>query len=578
MDYAVQARQRRIELARACAPVPGQVAALNVDSLITDLGTGTMAILTALSKVLDKHTSIERFHQALEEFHTLQARSHLPLPRPDRNRGRAAAAMLDAVSQAVETTLDAAACPDIAQAQMLQSQAQRLLDEAAALWKAIAPAEDAWDLNRLGPSDTNAGAVPTSFLANMQRIDAQTPAAHGAHSRGSGLIAALNFAAADAFLDRHHFDALLDESLRVLDRPDVAQIAEDPEWVHQHQLAATRAAGDTTKMNRTLNDPDTTDAEFLDALMDFVDDLREVRLRYVLAALLKVGGVNVPPGGRGKGVGGAGDLIRQANDRWPGLDLDRTLSSAGRNIAAHRDYHLDNDHVVLTSTLDPDAIRIPFDEFIDAVLAQLELAMALETALEMALARHDCRIPSSPDTNKVVREAALTLVLAVAGLTEPQFSYAEDQLHISAVGTSATFHPLVAGLTSILPDHINILSIDCSDHAVMADITAFRTYQARGELDAYEDAMATITTCAAIRIDGVAPYPDPDSDWPTFVYWVGATARPNGLGALVREVKRARAICELADSKDGVETCQRLLQAARSGALDRQELPAALHL
>lgn len=576
VDYEVQARQRRINRARACAPVPDQLEPLDIDSLVTDLGMGTMAILKALSKVLEKHASVERFQHALEEFHTLQARSQLPLPRPHRNRGRAAAAMLDAVSQTVETTLDAAACDDIAQAQTLQIRAQHHLDTAAALWKDIAPSEDPWDLNRLGLTPTAQGAEPTNFLDTIGRIDAHTPAVHGPHARGSGLIAALNYATADTYLDRQQFDALLDESLRVLDRPNVAKIAQDPEWVHQHQLTATRAAGDTAKMNRTLNDPDVTDAECLDALMDFVDDLREVRLRYILAALLKVDGGAIPPGGRGKGVSGAGDLIKKANAKWPGLDLDRTLGSAGRNIAAHRDYHLEKDYVVLTSTLDPEAIRMSFDEFLDAVLAQLELVMALETALEMALARHDCQIPASPDTNKTVREAALTLALTVAGLTEPQFTYTDDHLQITASGTSTKFQPLVAGLTNLIPNNINFLSIDCNDHHVTADVNAFRTFHTRGELDGYEDAMATIMTCASMRIDGLAPYPDPDSDWPRFVYWVAATARPNGLGALAREVRRAQTICELADSHEGIDTCQLVLQAARGGAFDAQDLPVAL--
>lgn len=565
VDYAVQARQRRIALARACAAIPDQVEALDVNSLITDLATGTMTMLTALSKVPDKHASIEHFHHALEDFRTLQARSHLPLPRPHRNQGRAAAAMLDAVSQTIETTLDAAACDDMAQVQRLHSKAQHHLDSATALWREIAPSEDPWDLSRFGAlaAAGNGNGEPPSFLDTIEHLDAQTPARHGSHARGSGLIAALNYAAADAFLDRQHFEVLLEVSLRILDRPEVTEIAKDPEWVHQHQLAATRAVGDTAKMNRTLNDPDVTDAECLDALMDFIDDLREVRLRYTLAALLKISGEDIPPGGRGKGVNGAGDLIKRANRKWPGLDLDQTLSSAGRNTAAHRDYRLDNDHVVLTSTLESDAIRMTIEEFIDAVLAQLELAMALETALEMALARHDCPIPASPDTNKLVREAGLTLVLAVAGLTQPEFSYASDHLHITALGVSAKFHPLVAGLTSMLPDHINTLSIDCTDHTVMADLTAFRDFQARGELDAYEDAMATLTTCASMRIDGIAPYPDPTTDWPKFVDWVGATARPNGLAALVREVKRAQAICELADSDEGVNECRLVLQAAR---------------
>lgn len=580
VDYAVQARQRRIALARACAPTPDQIEPLDVDSLTTDLVTGITAMLTALSAVLDKHASIDHFQKVLEDFRTLKARAHLPLPRPHRNQGRAAAAMLDDVAQTVEATLDAAACDDMAQAQRLQSKAQQHLDSATALWKKIAPSENPWDLSRLGPlapaDGGNGNGEPPSFLDTIEHIDAQTPAAHGAHAHGSGLIAALNHAAADAYLDRQHFDALLELSLRICDRSEIAKIAKDPEWVHQHQLAATRAVGDTAKMNRTLNDPDVTDAECLDALMDFIDDLREVRLRYTLAALLKVSGEAIPPGGRGKGVNGAGSLIKRANDKWPGLDLNQTLSSAGRNTAAHRDYRLDNDHVVLTSTLDSDATRMTIEEFIDAVLAQLELAMALETALEMALARHDCAIPASPDTNKLVREAGLTLVLAVAGLTQPEFSYASDHLHITALGTSAKFHPLVAGLTSVLPDHINTLSIDCTEHTVTADITAFRDFQARGELSSYEDVIATVTACASMRIDGVAPYPDPDSDWPTFVHWVGATARPNGLGALAREVRRAQTICELADSHEGVEACQLVLHAARVGALDGPELPPGL--
>lgn len=577
VDYIVEARQRRIAQARECGPCFSAVEPLDVDTLIPDISAGVFDMLRALATLLDQRTSIDSFHRKYQKFQMLCARSHLLLPRPHRNQGRAAAALLDAVSMTVEATLDAAACADMGQAQRLAFQAQRHTDDAALLWEEIAPSRQAWDLQQLNLLGQDERQEASDFLDTIARIDAHAPAVHGPHTNGSGLIAEINYAAADAFLDRQNFDILLEEALSIVDRAEVAQIAADPEWVHQHQLASTRAAGDMAKLDRTLNAPDVTEAECLDALMDFVDDLHEVRVRYVLAALFKIYGNAMPPGGRGEGVSGAGSLLNKAASTWPSLGINSTFSSEARNIAAHRDYHLDGGTVVLSSRLDPTASRFSIDVFIDTVLGQLEVVLALETALEIALARQGCSIPPSPATSRIVREAGLTLGLSVAGLTQPRFVWGDGYLHITALGNSAEFHPLVAGLTNMLPDEVTVLLIDCTGHEVIADLKAFRAFQARGQLSTYEDAMATIATCASMRIDGTSPYPDPDSDWAGFVYWVGATARPQGLATLVREVKRAQRICELADARDGCRACEELLIAARSGALDNQGLPAGLH-
>lgn len=575
VDYAVQARQRRIAQLGPAAPVPPDIAPLVVDSILEDVTSGVLAMHAALGKVVDQHTPIERFQQARSDFDTLRARAHLPLPRPHRNQGRAAAAHLDAAHRCLEATLAAATSPDIAQAQKLQVEAQRHLDEASALVARLSPASETVELQAMDILTRNPEGKPANFMETINHIDAQTPALHGPHANGSGMIALVNQLAADALLDREHFDVLLHEALQIVDKPEVADIANDPEWIHQHQLATTRAAGDMAKLSRTLTAPDATEAECLDALMDFVDDLREVRLRYVLAALLKVDGHPLPPGGRGEGVSGAGDLIKKAK-RWPGLDLENALDSDMRNIAAHRDYHLDGSDVVLDSRLNLAATRHSLADFIDMVLAQLELVLALETALEMALTRHGHTIPNSPQTNTLVRETALSFGLAAAGLTNAHFQWLEDHLTITAHGTTAKFHPLVAGLTTALPDHVNTLTINCDDHEVTADITAFRASQSESQLSTYENALASMAACAAMRINGEAVCPIPDGNWTTFVSWVAETAQLHGLAHQVREVKRAQAICERAESEAGIEACHNLIQAARAGTLPAQDIPVAL--
>jgi len=575
VDYAVQDRQRRIAQLGPAAPVPPDLAPLTIDSILEDVTSGVLKMHKALGKVVDQHTPMERFQQARSDFDTLRARAHLPLPRPHRNQGRAAAAHLDAAHRSFQTFLQAAVSPDIAQTQKLQVEAQRHLDEASTHLARLSPTSETVELKAMDILAHNPEGKPANFLETIDRIDAETPAPHGPHANGSGLSAMVNQLAADALLDREHFDVLLHQALQIADKPEVAAIANDPEWVHQHQLATTRAAGDMAKLSRTLTAPDTTDAECLDALMGFVDDLREVRLRYVLAALLKVDGHPLPPGGRGKGVNGVGDLIRKAK-RWPGLDLENTLDSDLRNIAAHRDYHLDGSDVVLDSRLNLEATRHSLDDFIDMVLAQLELVMALETALEIALTRHGHTIPTSPHANTHLRETALSFALAAAGLTHPQFQWLDDHLTITAHGTTAKFPPLVDGLTTALPDHVNSLTINCDDHAVTADATAFRAYHSRGQIPAYEEIVALMSTCAAMRVDGDAVCPTNDGNWTTFVYWVAVTTQPQGLGPLVRELRRAQAICERAECEAAIEVCKNLIQAARAGTLPAQDIPVAL--
>lgn len=488
--------------------------------------------------------------------------------RPRINSARSLGDSISRMRDAIDVTLEAAESRGMDVAQRLAEKSQNLVESAAEhLLKAVQ-----FDELNTGPQGvvSLSAARDTMHLATgmldlrpslLRDIDLEM---------GSGAERVVAESIASSFFDLDRFEALRREVEKALISADFARVFRDPQWVTFHQTAQERAMGQARRLQRTLGDESVVDYELLDAFMDLIDDLREVRLRHVLSLMLAATGDAVPAGGFGKQFR-TGTAILRSIEKWPGLDMGSVLDEGLRQVAAHRDYSLSEGDVHLNVSSGTPLVLRP-QVFIDRVLAHLELITALECGVAAVMSAQRVHVPLSERSKEVLVSyiAEHFLELFLDGHVDTVDEGA--RVLVSCGAPPANMQALASGLSSVLPARIESVLIRPSNgEEWSANLRLYREEVAGRDGDA--SLLLLLRALAATeRGEQAAPAPFAWEELARAVI-VESCKRPvpEAAGRLVE----ARRLLHSIGCDEGVADVREFLGYLRSGKLSSEQIPAS---
>lgn len=572
VDYGLLDRQRRLREFREAAGNPSGIQAHALPSDVRDFREEAekraSRLHAALGKFIDGRLSPTDFAHIYADFDAFRSALEVPLPRPARNSGRIVSLAVSEFQRAISTGVEAYASLDMGGAQEAARASQSHIDQAVRLISRLAMDNQSLSEAIRDASDELPHGADASLVDVIQGLGAQADLR--SHGGNSGLEVFAARLVARQFFDSMKFEELLEAAEELVDRTDIVDLFATDGWVEQHQQAQDRAIGDLKQLIRLLEDEDATDQEHLDGFMAFVDDLREVRLRYSLAVMLAANGFPVAPGGRGQQCG---KLIKQASSHWPQLGLEKILNENLRQVAAHRDYALRSGRVILRPE-NPLEESMSVDAFVDKVLAQWELVTAFETAIAIAQSKHGVPVALSSHAATTTRTALLEILLAVAGLSATETIWDDTTLRLQADGELKNVGQCIAAINTLIPAEVIDVHLDTSSDTITAHLPPLRDYQGTSHDAGAERVLAFMRVCAHIRVNGKATCPI--RSWDDLAAYVAVSVLDAGPSEVVRQLKRARTTCVEADEAQAVKNCDLMLKHVRGGGLDDSPLPGPL--
>ena len=509
VDFGLLGRRKVIDEFRE-GRLPGRPGPADPETVGDQAEAAFDRLGAALRHVAQKGRDASRLTRAFEHIDSLVASwPEDALPRPHRNSGRRISHMLEEFRRAMEAFVEAVYDETIDAAQAHAREGQTILDSVG-VGASRDQVEDWQDLGRRA-----LGRVGGSPL-ELTRLDEQLAGSlsHGtpsAHPAGFGLQLFVMDAIVDDLFDRMNVEYLRAAFTRALGaaQPPQAALFLQSDW----RAEALRVGRISTSGWRTIarvigDDPD--DIEIVDSLLSLVEANREAVLRFTLATLMTLSGGTWPSWQART----SGSIIKAADVMFASLKLGQ-VDSGLRHVGAHKAFDVQEDVVELR--LDGGQIqRYSAEDFLDRCLHALEVTAAFQYALFDWVGTLGVEWPSSPLQRASDREDALAFMLGATGFDVLSTDFSDEIVEVTVTGERRPWGPIIAALSSILPDSVRILSIVGQDAAmngftVSADLGPVRDFLAREEGSEFDrQSILLIAALQAIQTDGESEVP---SDW-----------------------------------------------------------------
>lgn len=571
VDPHVVKRQQRLRilipmLEEAAAALQNEVAAPAEvwDDFDEAILTATPSAISAMGRFVDGTGTSAECVDAIRPLLRLEQIYRNPAPRPRRNEGVVRHAILASLMASLRLALDASALPRMGDVERMARQSQQALDDATAridemmrLRRARGEAENA-SLSALVRDYTDSSRPMLSLAAHP----AARPQGWSVSAAGAEAVEWVGSAVAAALFDQASFDRVQAYGLTVLDRPELKDVLDDPDWIQRAQTCIEKSIFQNRELTRLFADPTADDFELVSGLMSFVEKLREVRLRHVLALMLRVSGEDIPPGGFGKNAR-AGTWIKKTNERWPDLGLNDLLSEELRHIAAHQDYAVEDGLVVAHVGDEQHEQRWSMTEFVDSMLTHLELVTALENAMAVAAAKHECTPPLTSTAKNHILEESLTVNLTLLGVPTVRVTRSGTTVTAEVRHIPANTATIIAGAAGSIPDNFDTLVLRCENSVVQAALPPFRDYANRD--DSQDELFLAAQACAAVTIDG-RPAPPPGIPWDDLLCGLAFRGERLEPHQAVPYLKQVGAMARTVDDTTSRDYVNRALARIRSGS------------
>lgn len=568
-DPAVQRRQRAAELAAAAVqdsetrPVDEADAdPPTLEEVCGQLAGWPTRFLRTLRDAAEPTADPTTLCALVQELRRLRARVDRPVRRPWRATCRAATRTIGILEGAADgyirafaasTPLEAQRAADAAQADLDSAagpvvELRRKLDRVESI-EGISPGELLPSLAAAAAADEDASGGGVADLLGLDiaggRIytsitgDASPPP-------GIGVGLRLATVAAEATLD---FDRLMEVAAQaytaLATSPDAFRALTATAGWQQRQHDAIDELFELSITSAAMAAAAVTDRMTIDALLQAVHRMVEGPGQHLLATLLAVarrrdyaGLVN----------GDAAALLTQVEQARYG-SLIEGLRQDIRHAAAHRDFRVDADAVVLRPTGDK-VSTLSAGEFIDVMLAAQESTLALLVGTLCALAAMGIELGEDSAGGlpawAVANAVAVRTILAMAGWTNVEAEVDGSELHIDGAGDfGESPGALVAALLPGVDAETKRLKLVAHDgHAtrtLVADLDPLRLYSAMPEGEDRE--MQFLQAVRSCFVDGRPLVSDDEVG-----RWFGAKIQQAVQAPLPEAVTRLRSLMRLADA------------------------------
>lgn len=496
-------------------------------------------------------------------------------PRPNTNRARSLGRSLRLLRQGFREFANALGAPTMLEAQAREADGQRLLDAAAAEIAAlgeIADSElllDAPDgLGRIGASARAVAGGEGALDTLDGRLQGLVRPGRESFSVGLGLHLHLFRQIMLVSLD-------LEECLEVArvaeDHMDnVVAVCEDPRWQARHGVVTAQFSSVSHSLS-TLEE--STDLETVGAALQLVMQCRDGVIRHCLATLL----AEHPDDYERLTLQGAGQVIKQAAQKYPGLRLDQNLSQTLRHAGAHYDYDVD-DAFFITHSASGVELRLTSDEFVDQVLGYVQSSISLLVAVVSAALTRDVELEISKHTPERDLLGAMATLLGFVGYSDVSTSRKDDTLQITVQGEASKFSTAAAGIAAIAPEQIQKITAlisedDGSCRLWEASMDPFRNYLQRPtDLPEGEEVIALASVMSAVSMDS-RPLWNEDM-WASIANLLLNATCDLSLRDQVIQVRQLRDLAENNAQHQIAEVLSGVLRTLRSGRSDSKQPPA----
>lgn len=576
VDFGLLARRKVIDEFREGRP-PGRPGLADPETVGDQAGAAFERLGAALRHVAQKGRDASRLTRAFEHIDSLVASwPEDALIRPHRNSGRRISHMLGEFRHAMELFLEAVYDETIDAAQAHARDGQVILDSVG-VGASNDPAEDWQDLGRKALGRVGGSPLELTSLDEQlaDSLSHGSPASYP-YPAGFGLQLFVMDAIVDDLFDRANVEDLRAAFTRALGatQPPQADLFLEPEW----RAEALRVGRISTSGWRTIarvigDDPD--DIEIVDSLLSLVETNREAVLRFTLGTLMTLS-VGTWAGWQARS---SGSIIKAADAMYASLKLGQ-IDSGLRHVAAHKAFDVQEDVVELR--LDGGQIqRYSAEDFLDRCLHALEVTAAFQYALFVWVGTLGVEWPSSPLQRASDREDALAFILGATGFEVLSTHLSDEIVEVSVTGERRPWGPIIAALSSILPDSVRTLSIlgqdaEMNGFTVRADLEPIRDFQAREEgTDFDRESVLLIAALQTIQADGESEVP---SDWwPGILNHAASWREGDTVASQTRRLLAIRPLVNAHGDPAVLSELGTLLAAARQGLLrgDEHTKPAA---
>lgn len=440
------------------------------DDLLVAVTTATETVLRALADVARWDRRADGLIDAFELLDQLVADTSQFRPRPHRNQGRREHQAVLRARMGLEQFLDALTSATPLDAQRHEAEGQRHLDAAGEVLAEVNRHDDLSEqlherplMEVLGADHGGAG---TSFTDMFAALGPKL----GLTGDDIGLQIAIDAVdLSTAVLDRARVLEVSDYVAGLLE--DRSEVLEDHDW-RTELLAAILTVDSQANTFVQVVDSEEHDLVVVQKALDLVVTVRERGLRAGVLALLVADG----HGSLEKlSTRSAGHMLNTGERLLPGLRLDQ-LSRAVRDAGAHQDFQTDGEAVLL----DRGRSRVTVEDFIDQVLAGLELHQGIMRGIYVAMARSGVRLPSPAELSSRERLDAVRYMFAAAGVRDVDMIYDGPTVKISGRGDTLPWASVVAGIVGILGKDVETVALELTTGEG-------QTVRGTAQLDAYRE-------------------------------------------------------------------------------------------
>lgn len=367
------------------------------------------------------------------------------------------------------------------------------------------------------------------------------------------------------YFDMERFREVFDSLTRQLEQnAGLPAVLASPEWQAEYgrasavTSAAVRAVGDTDGVPPLV---------IVDRLMSIVPRCRDGILRLGLATIDASDGDGIEMAlnrNVGKGFASAD----------PSLHLDETLKFF-RDAAAHQNYRVDGDVVIVKNGKNVQMYSP--GEFLDNVLSVLEVALAFNLSLLLALAKNDIDADVVEYLGAEDLRDIVGYISGLSGITEPVVRVDDSTLIVRGKGEMPDPIPYIGAIASVVgvwansariavTNDSNTSELECS----LARYQELRPGASAGLADTLVD-MARVV--AVTTIDGRCIWAD--EDWKSAAIFVFRELETEGRARVVRRLLSIRDSVNEVGSVGAAELCAELIRQARENGMDEMR-PAML--
>ena len=250
------------------------------------------------------------------------------------------------------------------------------------------------------------------------------------------------------------------------------------------------------------------------------------------------------------------------------------VDSALRHVGAHKAFDVQEGVVELR--LDGGQIqRYSAEDFLDRCLHALEVTASFQYALFDWVGTLGVEWPSSPLQRASDREDALAFMLGATGFGVLSMDFSDEIVEVTVTGERRPWGPIIAALSSLLPESVRTLSIVGQDASmngftVRADLEPVRNSLAQEDGTEFEhEFVPLIAALQAIQTDGESEVP---SDWwPGILNHAANWRKDDTVASQTRRLLAIRPLVTAHGDPAVLAEFDALLVAARQGLLRGDE-------